>query len=135
MAKIVSFNTDAPGLKPKEMPKADKNQVARHVPTDDGFELQIAGDYLSFAGHRELRAYMITALKGSLSYTHELPDKAALLGLLLDVLKVEPNDASAFLERAERGAQVSLKCQVAEADLQVFGFVRNDQSALAKAAA
>ena len=126
MAKIVSFNTDAPGLKPSGVPATthtEKRQRKRGQ-----FELEIAGDYLSFAGHRELRAYVLTASNASRTYTCELADKTALLGWFLDVLQREPNNASDFTERAERGKTVSLECPLDESGLLSAGFIPGEEA-------
>lgn len=124
MAKIVSFNMDAPGLKPGGVPVTTK--AKRRQPKPDRFELEIAADYLSFAGQREIRAYLLTASNGKKTYTCELQDKTALLGCFLDVLKSEPNDASDFIERAERGKTVSLECPLDESGLLAAGFVPSE---------
>ena len=126
MAKIVSFNTDAPGLKPIGTPAT--TETKKRQPKRDQFELEIAGDYLSFAGQRELRAYLLTASKGLKRYTCELPDKTALLGCFLDVMKIEPNDASDFIERAERGKTISLECPLDESGLLAAGFVPSEEA-------
>lgn len=125
MAKIVSFNTDAPGLKPSGVPAT--TQAKKRQPRPSDFELEVAADYLSFAGVREIRAYVLTASNGSKVYTCELSDKTALLGWFLDVLKIEPNDASDFTERAERGKTVWLECPLSESGLLAAGFIQSEE--------
>ena len=133
MAKIVSFNVDAPGLKPSGVPVTREAKTPQ--PSRSEFELEIAGDYLSFAGQRELRAYVLTASSATKVYTCELPDRRALLGWFLDVLKVEPNDASDLTERAEHGKSVSVDCPLDESDLEKAGFVPSQEVLTPKAVA
>lgn len=125
MAKVVSFNVDAPGLKPSGVPAT--SQAKRRPRSRSEFQLEIAGDYLSFAGQRELRAYGLTASNGSMTYTRELPDRMALLGWFIDVLKMEPNDASDLTERAERGKTVSVECPLDESGLLAAGFAPGEE--------
>lgn len=125
MAKVVSFNMDAPGLKPSGVPATTQASKRRRRRSD--FGLEIAADYLSFAGVREIRAYVLTASNALKVYTCELPDKTALLGWFLDVLKIEPNDASDFTERAERGKTVSLECSLDESSLLAAGFAPGEE--------
>ena len=126
MAKVVSFNTDAPGLKPSGVGSTTPAKKTR--PGQSLFELQITSDYLSFAGQRELRAYVLTASNGSRTYTCELADKTALLGCFMDALKMEPSDAIELTERAEHGKPVSVECPLDESGLQASGFVPSEET-------
>ena len=119
MSKVVSFNTDVPGLKPKGLPPEDESE--RSVPAHE-FNLDVSGDYLSFAGQRELRAWIVTASNGSEAYSIERQDKAALLGWFLDVLKAEPKDASRLVEQGERGEPIFLRRFLRRSDLESLGF-------------
>ena len=125
MAKIVSFNMDAPGLKPSGVPATTQAKKRQQRRSD--FELEIAADYLSFAGQRELRAYVLTASNESTTYTRELADRMALLGWFIDVLKMEPNDASDLTERAERGKTVSVECPLDKSGLLAAGFAPGEE--------
>ena len=138
MAKVVSFNMDAPGLKPSGVQVTTR---ARRTRVKHGlFDLQITSDYLSFAGQQEFRAYVLTASNESNSneskrYTRELPDRMALLGWFIDVLKMEPNEASDLTERAEHGKPISMECPLDQAGLEKAGFVPSEEVLTPKAVA
>jgi hypothetical protein len=107
MAHVVSFNRDAPALKPKG-----------HW-SDGLFSMRISGDYLAFAGRRELRAWRVTASNGATAYSQEFNDKAALFGWLLDAVGFIPEDASLI---AVGGDFVPLNFFMSEDDVRQLGF-------------
>jgi hypothetical protein len=111
VAKVVSFNRDAPALKPKGLRSWEQM-----------FAMQVSGDYLTFAGQRELRAWLVTASDGASAFVQEFKDKGALCGFLLDVLDYPAETASFFVDKAVRGELVSLNFFLGEDELRQFGF-------------
>jgi hypothetical protein len=84
--------------------------------------MQISGDYITFAGMRELRAWRVTASNGATAYAMEFEDKNALFAWLLDVVEFDPEQASAYVEHAVRGELVSVNFYMGEDVVRGLGF-------------
>ena len=116
MAKVVSFDRDVPCLK------------AKFRPLDVLFSMRLTGEYLVFAGAKELRAFRVAASNGILGFWMEFEDSGALVAWLRDSLGMYAEEAYGYPERALRGETVPIHYYLSESNIQSLGFEKRCSS-------
>ena len=96
MAKVVSFNRDAPAR--KGMP----------LPWDYQFGVQLRAEYITFAPHRESENFRLTASNGLEAFAREFTDKDAVISWLRDELRYPEEEAAHYCVEATQGKTVRL---------------------------
>lgn len=111
MPQVISFHTDVPAFKPKG-PR----------PWDHLFTMQISGDYITFGGVRELRAWCLTASDGVAAYSMEFNGSGALFDWFVETAGFSPEDARMFLDAAEQGRLVPVNLFMGKDTVKALGF-------------